>query len=38
MTMGQWQCGEGATINENKKPYEKAGRKNVASSVETIVA
>jgi hypothetical protein len=32
------ESGEGTTINEDKKPYERAGRKKVVSSTETAVA
>jgi hypothetical protein len=38
MTFGQWQCREGMTIDEDKKSYERAGRKKVDSSAETAVA
>jgi hypothetical protein len=38
MKFGEWQCGEGTRIDEDKKPYERAGRKNVDSSVEMAIA
>jgi hypothetical protein len=38
MTFGQWQCGEGKTIDEDEKHYERVERKKVASSVEMVVA
>ncbi len=37
MTFGRWQCGEGTAIDEDKKPYERAGRKEVDSSAETAI-
>jgi hypothetical protein len=38
MTFGRWQCGEGTTIDEDKKPHERAGRKKVDFSAGTAVA
>ncbi len=38
ISFGWWQCGEGMTIDEDKKPYERAGRKKVDSSAETAIA
>jgi hypothetical protein len=38
MTFEQWECGEGTTFDEDKKPYDRAGREKVASSAETVIA
>ncbi len=38
MTFGRWQCGERTTIDEDEKPYDRAGRKKADSSAETAVS
>jgi hypothetical protein len=38
MKCRQWQCGEGTTIDEDEKPYKRAGRKKVDSSAGTAIA